>query len=198
MEMVMRSEFVLFCLLLAPYLFASSIFSAADSASDALAQQCANELLTKLSPCLDYSTGKAELPTKECCTSVTSMRDQHPVCLCFLIQQTHNGRPEVKQLGLKEDRLLKISGTCKLTNASISECPRLLNLPRDSPDNAIFLNSTSNSSSTSSLSDTSNTTSATTMPSIGFMHGPQLAVPSAIALVIIAVFTGLFPTGYVS
>nr|DAD34235.1 TPA_asm: hypothetical protein HUJ06_004875 [Nelumbo nucifera] len=124
MEMVMRSEFVLFCLLLAPYLFASSIFSAADSASDALAQQCANELLTKLSPCLDYSTGKAELPTKECCTSVTSMRDQHPVCLCFLIQQTHNGRPEVKQLGLKEDRLLKISGTCKLTNASISECPR--------------------------------------------------------------------------
>ncbi|KAF8390652.1 hypothetical protein HHK36_025179 [Tetracentron sinense] len=192
----MRTESILLCFLLISSL-SDSIFPAAAAAAAAptVEQQCSNEF-TKVGTCLDYATGKAGSPTSECCTAVTEIRNHDPVCLCYLIQQTHNGDSTLKGLGLQEARLLKLSSSCKLANASISECPKLLNLSPSSPDYAIFTNSSSAENST--------TTAASTMPSHtkadgsnAFMHGPRFGGPTAMAIAT-AIFMSGFPTGFMS
>ncbi|XP_010249032.1 PREDICTED: non-specific lipid transfer protein GPI-anchored 1-like [Nelumbo nucifera] len=191
--MKMRFESILFCLLVAPYFFAS-IFS--DAAS---VEQCSSSL-TSVTNCLDYSSGKAESPNKDCCNSVTKIRDQNPVCLCFIIQQTHKGTNSFKQLGLKEDRLLQLPTACKLANASVSECPKLLDLPPNSPDAAIF-NTTTNSTAPSSTTTSSSpdTSSSTTHDSSnGFIHGPHTAVSTVITAVVVAICTSLLPNNFMS
>ena len=85
-------------------------------------EQCSNDF-EKVATCLNYATGKVEAPTKECCASVTEIKDSDPVCLCYIIQQTHDGGEQVKSLGIQEARLLQLPTACKLTNASASNCP---------------------------------------------------------------------------
>ncbi|KAL3511445.1 hypothetical protein ACH5RR_030846 [Cinchona calisaya] len=158
------------------------------AAGDAIADQCASEL-PKVMTCLNYATGKAETPTKECCTSVTDLKNKNPVCLCYIIQQIHAGsNPQIKNMGIQEARLLQLPSACKLTNASSSECPKLLNLSPSSPDVAIFANSTTSSTATPEKSSPTKPDGG----SSGLKHGPQLAGPLAIA---VAIFFWSFPTG---
>ncbi|XP_073146889.1 non-specific lipid transfer protein GPI-anchored 1 [Henckelia pumila] len=111
------------------------------AADDAIATKCAPEF-QKVTDCLPFVTAKADTPSKVCCESVTEIKDRDPACLCFLIEQIHNGsNAALKSMGIQEARLLQLSSSCKLTNASISECPKLLNLDPKSPDAAIFTNS---------------------------------------------------------
>ncbi|RWR87007.1 non-specific lipid transfer protein GPI-anchored 1-like protein [Cinnamomum micranthum f. kanehirae] len=138
------------------FLFFSSILGL--SSSDTIAQQCSSAL-TKVMDCLQYSTGKAAEPTGACCTSTKEVRKDDPVCLCFFIQQTFKGVPEIKTFGVKVDRLLLLPSACKLTNTSVADCPKLLNLSPTSPDAAIFTNAT-NSSSPVTTNPTSNNDSA--------------------------------------
>ncbi|KAG2702729.1 hypothetical protein I3760_06G104000 [Carya illinoinensis] len=88
-----------------------------------LTTKCASDF-EKVVPCLNFVTGKAATPAKDCCSSVTEMRDNHPECLCYFIQQTHNGSEQIKSLGVQDDRLLQVPPACSLKNASISYCPR--------------------------------------------------------------------------
>ncbi|KZV28765.1 non-specific lipid transfer protein GPI-anchored 1 [Dorcoceras hygrometricum] len=109
-------------------------------AAETLATKCSQEF-QKVTDCLPFVTAKADTPSKACCDSVTEIKDRDPACLCFLIEQIHNGtNSALKSMGIQEARLLQLSSSCKLTNASISECPKLLNLDPKSPDAAIFTN----------------------------------------------------------
>ena len=87
-----------------------------------VAEKCSQQL-SSVAQCLTFAQGKAETPTKECCTSVKGMRDSDPECLCFMIQQTHNGSEAIKNLGIQEARLLQLPTACSLKNSSVSDCP---------------------------------------------------------------------------
>ncbi|XP_042501137.1 non-specific lipid transfer protein GPI-anchored 1-like [Macadamia integrifolia] len=173
--------------LLLSFLLVFSVFQIQYTNSASVEQQC-NAEVTKVSPCLDYATGKAASPTDQCCSAVSEIRTNNPVCLCYVIQQTHDGQAQIKQLGLQEAKLLQIPTACKLANTSFSDCPKLLSLSPNSPDAAIFTNSssaaTSNSTATASEDSKSN----------GFKHGTHVAGPTAINIVV-AIFISVFPTG---
>ncbi|KAI7752751.1 hypothetical protein M8C21_026833 [Ambrosia artemisiifolia] len=111
-----------------------------EAAEDSLAQECSKKL-TAVMTCVDFATGKEATPQKKCCDSVKEMKDSNPACLCFVIQQIHNGtNPMLKSINIQESRLLQLSSACNIANASISDCPRLLKLPPNSPDASIFTN----------------------------------------------------------
>ncbi|PIA33783.1 hypothetical protein AQUCO_04000085v1 [Aquilegia coerulea] len=168
-----QSSLVIFTFLLFCFLN-GSVFCAAPPTVEA---QCSSEF-SKVGVCLSFATGKADSPSKECCSTVQDIKDRNPVCLCFVIQQAHDGSSSLKSMGLQEAKLLQLPSACKLTNASISECPKLLNLSPSSPDNAIFKDP---SPSTMAPAATS-TPSTKKDSSMGFMHKPFLAFPVAIAL----------------
>ncbi|MFS7958993.1 putative bifunctional inhibitor/plant lipid transfer protein/seed storage helical [Helianthus anomalus] len=129
---------------------------------ESLAQQCSTKV-TAVMTCVDFATGKETAPQKKCCDSVKEMKDSNPACLCFIIQQIHNGtNPMLKKMNIQESRLLQLSSACKIANANISDCPKLLKLPSDSPDAAIFTNNATIVPPTSS--GTPSSTSTTTSP----------------------------------
>ncbi|KAF8378014.1 hypothetical protein HHK36_029347 [Tetracentron sinense] len=178
----MGIQYNLLCFLLIFSLY-NSICSAAEAPID---QRCSNEF-TKVTPCLNYATGKAASPTNECCTSVTEISNRDPACLCFIIQQTHKGAPSLKSLGIQEARLLQLGSVCKVANASITECPKLLKLSPSSPDNAIFTNS---SSAVSSIPTPATATSSKPDSSNAFVNGPHLAGPTAVTVAVFVFISG--------
>ncbi|XP_051122607.1 non-specific lipid transfer protein GPI-anchored 1 [Andrographis paniculata] len=114
----------------------------ASAADNSLATKCAAEF-QKVTQCLPFATNKAAEPSKQCCDAVAELKNTDPACLCFIIQQIHNGSNEaVKSMGVQEERLLQLPSACKLANASVAECPKLLHLAPNSPDAAIFNNVT--------------------------------------------------------
>ncbi|XP_043725268.1 non-specific lipid transfer protein GPI-anchored 1-like [Telopea speciosissima] len=177
--------------LLLSFLLVFSVFQIQPSSSASVEQECSNQI-SKVTPCLNYATGKASSPTDQCCSAVSDIKTHNPVCLCYVIQQTHDGVASIKQIGLQEAKLLQLPTACKLANASFSDCPKLLNLSANSPDAAIFTNSSSaaTSNATATASENSNSNSN----SNGLKHGTQVAGPIAITIAV-AVFISVFPTG---
>ncbi|KAK7849943.1 non-specific lipid transfer protein GPI-anchored 1 [Quercus suber] len=150
-----------------------------------LAEKCGQEI-SKVTQCLNFATGKSETPTKECCTSVKGIRDSDPECLCYMIQQTHNGSETIKSLGIQEARLLQLPTACSLKNSSVSDCPKLLGLAAGSSDAAIFTNA-----STATPTPTSSTSSEKANDTnFGTRLGPHLTGLMAMA---IAIFLLAFP-----
>ncbi|XVE85331.1 hypothetical protein DITRI_Ditri17bG0083200 [Diplodiscus trichospermus] len=109
-----------------------------------LANECSKDFQSVMT-CLSFAQGKVETPTKECCSSVSGIKENEPKCLCYILQQTQTtaGAQNLKSLGVQEAKLLQLPSACQLKNASISECPKLLGLAPNSPDAAIFSNSSS-------------------------------------------------------
>ncbi|KAJ3681275.1 hypothetical protein LUZ60_015764 [Juncus effusus] len=142
MKLMSTLSFLPLLLLILP-----SLISCDDSS---LQNKCANEI-AKLTNCLDYSTGKTNVPSSQCCSSTTEIRKDDPVCLCYIIQQTHAGSENVKSLGIRFDRLISLPTDCKMANASVSNCPKLLNLSPSSPDYSIFTTNTTKASSTAAV-----------------------------------------------
>ncbi|KNA16415.1 hypothetical protein SOVF_089310 [Spinacia oleracea] len=131
--------------------------TAAPPPSSSLATECSTAVQQLIS-CLNFAKGGAAVPGKECCTSVTSMKEKQPVCLCFFIGQAHNGSEQIKSLGIQEDKLLQLPSACHLTNASASNCPKLLGISPTSPAASIFMaNATTSSPGTPSSSSSSST-----------------------------------------
>ncbi|XP_042063221.1 non-specific lipid transfer protein GPI-anchored 1-like [Salvia splendens] len=156
--------------------------------AETIAEKCASEF-QKVTPCLSFVTAKAKAPGKECCSSATELQDEDPACLCYIIQQVHNGsNAAIKSMGVQEARLLQLPAACSLANASLSECPKLLNLPPNSPEAAIF---TTNASATPTPTPvgTPGTPSTTAAPSNGDWRKPQVAGCVAMAISLL----GLMP-----
>ncbi|KAG6482922.1 non-specific lipid transfer protein GPI-anchored 1-like [Zingiber officinale] len=93
------------------------------AADDSLQQQQCAQASSSLFPCIDYGDGHSDRPSSDCCTTVGDIRSTRPVCLCFVIQQTHNASSGFRTLGLRVDRLLTLPAACSLVNASVSNCP---------------------------------------------------------------------------
>uniref|UniRef100_A0A7N0ZVY7 Bifunctional inhibitor/plant lipid transfer protein/seed storage helical domain-containing protein n=1 Tax=Kalanchoe fedtschenkoi TaxID=63787 RepID=A0A7N0ZVY7_KALFE len=127
---------------------------------DTLQSKCSEDF-TKVASCLSFVSAKANQPTKECCTSVTQIRKDDPVCLCFFIQMASNGSAEqVKSLGVKVSQLLLLPSACKLANSNISDCPTLLGLPANSPAAKVFTNLTTPSTEGTTTTAPTTTTSS--------------------------------------
>lgn len=104
----------------------SGLLATGDDNNKSLGDKCGAEF-QKVAVCLTYATGKAPSPSKECCDAAEDIKDHDPVCLCYIIEQIHKGSsPQLKSMGIQEDKLLQLPSACKLTNASISSCPSKL------------------------------------------------------------------------
>ncbi|XP_022151765.1 non-specific lipid transfer protein GPI-anchored 1 [Momordica charantia] len=162
-------------------LLAVAVAAAEDEGN--LKEECSNDF-QKVVSCFDFATGKAVAPTKECCDSVKVIKDSKPECLCFFIQQTHNGNQQIKSLGIQETKLLQLPSVCSLKNSSVSYCPKLLGIPANSTDAAIFSNTTSPA-----------TPAATTTSPSGKSGTETVAKPPAglMAMAIAVVFFTAFP-----
>ncbi|CAI9779398.1 unnamed protein product [Fraxinus pennsylvanica] len=159
----------------------------AGGADTELENKCSAEF-QKVTACLAFATGKAAAPSTGCCDAVKDLKESEPACLCFFILQIHNGsNPNIKQTGVQESRLLQLPSVCKLTNASITECPKLLHLPANSSDAAIF----TNANATMTTPGTSPPTN--TGGSNEFRHGPQQL--TVLMTVVMAIFFYAFPAG---
>ncbi|KVH97825.1 non-specific lipid transfer protein GPI-anchored 1 [Cynara cardunculus var. scolymus] len=152
--------------------------------AESLAEECASKL-PEVMMCVPFASGKEATPQQKCCESVTDMKKSNPACLCFMIQQIHNGtNPALQKMNIQESRLLQLPSACKIANASVSDCPKLLNLPPNSPDAAIFKN---NGSTTSSPTTGGTTSSPSTSDSYGFKHGEPTFLTSAMVYVLLFV-----------
>ncbi|KAL3808449.1 hypothetical protein ACJIZ3_003500 [Penstemon smallii] len=110
----------------------------ANGVDDALASKCA-AVLQKVPTCLSFVTKKAVSPSRECCGSVTDLSHSDPACLCFIILQVHNGsNTAIKSMGVSETRMLLLPYMCTAASATVIDCPRVLQLPLNSTDAAIF------------------------------------------------------------
>ncbi|XP_072990075.1 non-specific lipid transfer protein GPI-anchored 1 [Typha latifolia] len=170
----------LFCLVLLSCLLGYAL------CDNSIQDKCSQEF-TKLTNCLDYASAKADTPTSDCCSSVSSIRKADPVCLCYIIQQSYSGASSsLKNLGLHFDRLLALPGACKLANSSVADCPKLLNISPGSPDYGIFTNATSKGAS-----PTTSTPTTASSTSKGIMLHISIHATIAIAL-ISAIFSSIF------
>ncbi|KAL1565298.1 non-specific lipid transfer protein GPI-anchored 1-like [Salvia divinorum] len=146
--------------------------------AETIAEKCSSEF-QKVTPCLSFVTAKAKAPSKECCTSATELKDEDPACLCYVIEQVHNGsNTAVKSLGVQEALLLQLPTACNLANVSLSQCPKLLNLPPNSTEAAIF----TNVNATTTPVATPGTPSTTPSPSNGDWQKPKVAGCVAVAI----------------
>ncbi|CAN1295194.1 Non-specific lipid transfer protein GPI-anchored 1 [Linum perenne] len=162
-------------------LFTITILAAAahdpPSAGD-MAKDCSKEIQGVM-PCLGFAQGKQAAPSKECCDNTKDTKENKPKCLCYIMEQTHNGGSQFKSLGVQEAKLIQLPTTCQLKNASLSYCPGLLGLAPNSPDAAIFSNS-------SAATATPSTGTSTPLPGGGSRHGPFLAGSWGIAFVLVS------------
>ncbi|KAL3835702.1 hypothetical protein ACJIZ3_010438 [Penstemon smallii] len=158
----------------------------ANGVDDALASKCAS-VLQKVTTCLPFVTVKAASPSRECCGSVTDLSQSDPACLCYIILQVHNGsNTAIKSMGVSETRLLQLPSACTVVNASVTDCPRLLQLPRNSTDAAIFTNVSTISNPISTPGPTS--------ANHGFWSKPPQQLSESI-IVSAVIFFVAFPSG---
>ena len=116
----MRSQSLFWLGVLLFFASSASVFRAVDG--DSLSEECSSTL-QKVMGCLSYATGKANTPTKDCCSAVQGVKDSEPKCLCYVMQQAHNGSAQFKSSGVQEAKLLQLPTACQLQNASLSFCP---------------------------------------------------------------------------
>ncbi|XP_052184389.1 non-specific lipid transfer protein GPI-anchored 1-like [Diospyros lotus] len=157
-----------------------------------LADKCSKDF-EKVTACLNYATGKAATPSKDCCSAATEIKDSDPVCLCYIIVQVHNGSAQVKSLGIQESRLLQLPSACNLANASITECPKLLNIPASSPEYAIFTNASISSPTSPSTSSPGMVLPSTDSKSGKSKEGPPQLAAALVTIVATAVLFSAFP-----
>ncbi|KAA3465858.1 hypothetical protein Gotri_022862 [Gossypium trilobum] len=149
-----------------------------------LAKECSKDVQSVMT-CLSFAQGKMEKPSKECCSSVSSIKEEEPKCLCYILQQTQaSGAQNLKSLGVQQDKLLQLPSACQLKNASVTDCPKLLGLAPNSPDAAIFTNSSStpttpSTGTPSSASENADNNSGGTKLETAHLVGFTLLVASA-------------------
>lgn len=160
---------------------------------DNLASECSSDL-QKLMGCLDYAQGKANTPKKDCCGAVQTIKDSEPKCLCYMIQQAHNGSAPIKNLGIQEAKMLQLPNACQLHNASLSFCPMLLGLSPGSSDAAIFTNVST------SATPAASTGSGTSQPDKSGDSGriKQRPALAGLLMIVAAIFVFAFPAGSAS
>ncbi|XWS34560.1 hypothetical protein CRYUN_Cryun21dG0048700 [Craigia yunnanensis] len=163
-----------------------------------LANDCSKDFQS-LMTCLSFAQGKVATPTKECCSSVSGIKENDPKCLCYILQQSHtSGAQNLKSLGVQEAKLLQLPSACQLKNASVSNCPKLLGLSPNSPDAAIFTNFSS--IATTPTSESTGTPTSASEKSDSKSNGTKLEtyLLGSTLLIASAIFFYAFPVGFAS
>ena len=109
------------------------------------------DALTKLLPCLPYSQGTSQVPTKDCCTNLETVHETKPQCLCELIAASVNGTQGVPKMNTTLS--LSLGPACKVATKP-SVCPDLLGLSPSDPLAQIFTGGTTTTPNTSTTTTT--------------------------------------------
>ncbi|XVE74771.1 hypothetical protein DITRI_Ditri12bG0044600 [Diplodiscus trichospermus] len=194
-----ETSFVVSALLMCSLLLFGSLGRVGAADDSGLANECSKDFQSVMT-CLSFAQGKVATPTKECCSSVSSIKENKPKCLCYILQQSQtSGAQNLKSLGVQEAKLLQLPSACQLKNASVSDCPKLLGLSPNSPDAAIFNNSSSTATTTTSAS-TGTPSSASEKSdgksSVTKLFGVHLV--GSTLLIASAIFFYAFPAGFSS
>ncbi|KAL7612891.1 non-specific lipid transfer protein GPI-anchored 6 [Lactuca sativa] len=96
-------------------------------------QECADTLIG-LATCLPYVSGDAKTPTMDCCSGLKQVVQKNLRCLCILVKDRDDPK-----LGIKINATLALGlpDSCH-TPTNITECPKLMKLPPNSPEAKIF------------------------------------------------------------
>ncbi|KAL9443472.1 hypothetical protein AB3S75_016768 [Citrus x aurantiifolia] len=139
---------IIFCIVMASLAMASMATIEEDE------QECA-EQLTNLASCIPFVSGTAKKPTSECCQDTQKLKASKPKCLCVLIKESTD--PSMG-LPINTTLALQMPAACNI-DASVSSCPKLLNLAPDSPDAKIFKEAGGDSSTASTTTPSSSSSS---------------------------------------
>uniref|UniRef100_A0A0A9DRC5 Bifunctional inhibitor/plant lipid transfer protein/seed storage helical domain-containing protein n=1 Tax=Arundo donax TaxID=35708 RepID=A0A0A9DRC5_ARUDO len=97
--------------------------------------ECADKLMG-LATCLTYVEAKAtaRAPTPDCCAGLKQVVTASKKCLCVLVKDR-----DEPALGFQINvtRAMDLPSVCNFP-ATFSDCPKILNMPADSPDAQIF------------------------------------------------------------
>ncbi|KAJ8559317.1 hypothetical protein K7X08_003375 [Anisodus acutangulus] len=88
------------------------------SINGALAQSSCMTTLVSLSPCLNYVTGNSSTPSSSCCTSLSSVVQSNPQCLCVLV----NGGGSNLGISINQTQALGLPNACNLQTPPVSRC----------------------------------------------------------------------------
>ncbi|KAH0663611.1 non-specific lipid-transfer protein-like protein At2g13820 [Solanum tuberosum] len=84
----------------------------------ALAQSSCMTTLVGLSPCLNYVSGNSSTPSSSCCTSLSSVVQSNPQCLCVLV----NGGGSNLGIAINQTLALGLPSACNLQTPPASRC----------------------------------------------------------------------------
>ncbi|GAB2294826.1 hypothetical protein Dimus_029019 [Dionaea muscipula] len=78
---------------------------------------CTN-VLTSLSPCLNYITGSSSTPSSGCCTQLASVVKSQAQCLCEVL----NASSSSLGININQTRALDLPSICTVQTPAISQC----------------------------------------------------------------------------
>ena len=81
-------------------------------------QSSCTSVLISLSPCLDYITGNASVPSSACCSQLASVVGSQPQCLCEVV----NGDASSVGLNINQTLALTLPSACKVQTPPVSSC----------------------------------------------------------------------------
>lgn len=84
----------------------------------AVAQSGCTNVLIGMAPCLNYVTGSSSTPTSSCCSSLASVVQSQPQCLCTAL----NGGGAALGISINQTLALALPGACNVKTPPVSLC----------------------------------------------------------------------------
>ncbi|KAK2980619.1 hypothetical protein RJ640_011427 [Escallonia rubra] len=84
----------------------------------AKAQSGCTNVLISMAPCLNYVTGSSSIPSSSCCSSLASVVQSQPQCLCSAL----SGGGSALGININQTLALALPGACNVQTPSISKC----------------------------------------------------------------------------
>ncbi|KAK6135032.1 hypothetical protein DH2020_031210 [Rehmannia glutinosa] len=93
------------------------------------AQSSCSSTLLSLASCVNYVTGNTSVPSTSCCTSLASVVQSQPQCLCPLL----NGAGSSFGISINQTLALALPAVCNVQTPSVSRCNGGANGPATAP-----------------------------------------------------------------
>ncbi|XP_059632492.1 non-specific lipid transfer protein GPI-anchored 5-like isoform X2 [Cornus florida] len=84
----------------------------------AAAQSGCSSVLIGMAPCLNYVTGSSSSPSSSCCSSLASVVQSQPQCLCTAL----NGGGSALGININQTLALALPGACNVQTPPVSQC----------------------------------------------------------------------------
>ncbi|MBA0611596.1 hypothetical protein Godav_012270, partial [Gossypium davidsonii] len=84
----------------------------------ALAQSSCTNVLTSMSPCLDYILGNSSTPSSSCCSQLANVVRSQPQCLC----QVLNGGGSSLGINVNQTQAMALPTACNVETPPTSRC----------------------------------------------------------------------------